>query len=842
MKKIALMLLMATASLATVLAQGSVQGKILDGATGTPFEFVNVTVSPKGSTDMAGGTITDADGSYAVDGLKDGAYVLTVSYIGYRNATREFTIGRQNRKVTLKAITLEEDSKTLGEVEITGIRSQMKFEIDKKVFNVDAAIAAAGGSASELLENIPSVEVDNEGTVSLRGSENVTVWINGKAQGLTSDNQGSILEQLPAESIERIEVITNPSAKYSPEGTVGIINIVLKRDRKAGYYGSVQAGTSLMQDGDDGYLWGGGRAGANFNYSSGILDAYAQVNYRGHRNVGTNTSYREEYGDATSYLDQATRNFSKGDRFFGRAGTTWHPTEKDDISFDMMGMRGQHIHDNSIDYVSRWGTRDEPLADIYTRNRTTGGDDGHTMYNFQLGYKHLWSTEHFIDMSAGRSQWQGDNLDVFDQLTHYPTGSDVSSYQEQEQHMRNKTYEVQVDYENKLTPDSKVEAGYKGTFDRENSPITTYDGQEHVENFGLYNRFLYNADTHAFYATYSNKLWQKLGYQVGFRGESHNVKTQSETKDAAGNTVAGDLITKPIFHIYPSVFLSYSLPNDNELQLNYTNRVRRPWGGMLNDFKNITDSTNISFGNPYLRPEYSQSFEFNYMKSWENHVLSVSSYLRHSDDIMQHISYIDDGVMYSTHINVAASNAAGIEVVGKDRFFSCLDLTSTVNVYYYQQEGFSYQYKNHETGAVYDVSGDPTSSWSWNARVIASVSLPHSWSGQVTGMYRSGRANAQGHSLGGYGVDCGVRKLFMDNKWSIALNARDLLDSRAWRNVTYGDNFYMESVGRRGGRRFICTLTYNFGNMKPKKKDHSEEGGDGDDDHDHGGGMDFGEE
>ena len=844
----AMALIMALLMPVVAMAQGTVKGKVIDADTKEALSFVNIAVSPKGSTDIAGGVATDLDGGFTINGLKNGSYVLTVSFVGYKSATREFSITKVAPTVQLKPIPLSEDSQTLGEVEITGIRSQMKFEIDKKVFNVDQAIAAAGGSASELLENIPSVEVDNEGTVSLRGSENVTVWINGKAQGLNSDNQGSILEQLPAESIERIEVITNPSAKYSPDGTVGIINIVLKRERKPGYYGSVQAGTSIMQNGDDGYIWGGGRGGANINYSSGILDAYAQLNYRGHRNVGANSSYREEFAAAdTSFLDQAGKNFSKGSNFFGRAGVTWHPTENDDISFDVMGMEGSHLHDNSIDYTSQWGTRDYPGALIYDRNRTTGGDDGNLMYNLQVGYKHLWNMNHFIDMTVSRNQWQSDNLDVFDQTTHFPYG-DVISHQEQKQNIRNHSYEAQVDYENKLTADSKIEAGYKGNFNFENSPILTFEDKQHtIENYDLYNRFIYNSRNHAFYGTYSNKLWQKLGYQIGFRGEWYRVSAQSESKDIAGQLIMGEPITKNIFHIYPSAFLSYELPNNNELQLNYTNRVRRPWGGMLNDFKNITDSTNISFGNPNLSPEYSQSFELNYMKTWENHVLSVSSYYRHSDDIMQHISYMDGGIMYSTHVNVAASNSAGFEIVGKDRFFNCLDLTSTINLYYYQQEGFAYQYTNHETGRIYDITGNPTSSFSWNARVIASLTLPHSWSGQLTGMYHSGRANAQGYSKAGYGIDCGIRKQFMDNKWSIALNARDLLDSRAWRNVTFGDDFYMESIGRRGGRRIMCVVTYNFGNMKAKKKgpQDGEEGGEmgGHDDHDDmGGGFgDFGE-
>lgn len=832
MKKFVLLSFLAILPSLFIMAQGSVKGKVTDADSQEPLGFVNVAVSPKGSTQIAGGVATDLDGNFEVTGLKEGQYVLTVSFVGYVNATREFSITKNTQHVNLKTIRLAEDAKTLGEVEITGIRSQMKFEIDKKVFNVDQAIAAAGGSASELLENIPSVEVDNEGTVSLRGSESVTVWINGKAQGLNSENQGSILEQLPAESIERIEVITNPSAKYSPEGTVGIINIVLKRDRKAGYYGSVQLGSGVIQSGDD-FDWGGGRAGANVNYSSGILDAYAQINYRSHRNIGYSSSYREELdnaGNPLSFLDQTGRNRMGGNNYFGRTGLTWHPTENDDISLDLMGMRGGHSHTNTIDYISRLGTRDNVGALIYDRDRISDSNENQQMTNVQMGYKHLWSTEHFVDFTVSRGQWQSDNHNIYDQTTHFPTYT-TNSFQDQTANIRNKFWEVQADYENKFSENRKVEAGYKGNFNRENTPMVTFgDAARQHEIYDLYNRFILNSSNHAFYGTFSDKLWQKLGYQIGFRGEWYRVNAQSESKNSNGEIVLGNPIQKNIPHIFPSVFLSYALPNDNELQLNYTNRVRRPWGGMLNDFKNITDSTNISFGNPNLNPEYSQSFEFNYMKTWEDHVLSVSSYLRHSDDIMQRISYLDNGIMYSTSINVAASNSAGVEIVGKNRFFSCLDLTSTLNMYYYQQDGFAYSYTNHETGRTYDVTGDPTNSFSWNFRMIASVKLPHSWSGQLTGMYRSGRANAQGYSQAGYGVDMGIRKQFADNKWSIAINGRDILDSRAWRNQTWGEGFYMESVGRRGGRRIMATITYNFGNMKAKKKGRGEGEGEGDSD------------
>ena len=337
MKKFLLFLVLgALLPLSAVMAQGSVRGKIVDETTGEPVEFVNILLNHKGNNNMAGGTITDEQGSFRIEGLEYGSYVLTVSYIGYQNSTREFTLSATAKNAHFKQIAISEDNQMLKEVEVTGIRSQMKFEIDKKVFNVDQAIASTGGSASDILQNIPSVEVDTEGTVSLRGSESVTVWINGKAQGLTADNQGDILEQMPAESIERIEVITNPSAKYSPEGTVGIINIVLKRDRKAGYYGSAQAGAS-MYDTD----FGGYNTSANINYSSGKLDAYANISYRERHHQNENTSYRENYlGNDTTYLDQFGEGNMNGRNMFARTGLTWHITAKDHLSADFMGMMG----------------------------------------------------------------------------------------------------------------------------------------------------------------------------------------------------------------------------------------------------------------------------------------------------------------------------------------------------------------------------------------------------------------------------------------------------------------------------------------------------------------------
>ena len=269
------------------------------------------------------GTVSDSTGVFRINRVKNGTYTLTASFIGYKSVEKEFTISPTARNVNVKNILLEEDSQVIDEIKVVGQRAQMRFEIDKKVFDVESNISQAGGSASELLENIPSVEVDNEGEISLRGNSSVTIWINGKASGLSADNQAQILEQIPAESIERIELITNPSAKFSPEGTSGIINIILKKNRKAGYYGSFQVGADIL---------GGYNASGSINYSSGKIESYLNVGYRQRKSEGKDNTDRinlDDQGNPVSYLNQKGWNDRDGGSLFTRAGLTLHLTQTD---------------------------------------------------------------------------------------------------------------------------------------------------------------------------------------------------------------------------------------------------------------------------------------------------------------------------------------------------------------------------------------------------------------------------------------------------------------------------------------------------------------------------------
>ena len=788
---------------------GKIKGIVMDGELGGPLEFVTVQVKAKGSDKIVQGSVTGSDGNYTIGGLKKGEYVVTFSYIGYEEVSKNISISSDNQILSLGELTLAEDTNQLGEVEVVAKRPQMRLEIDRKVFDATQDIAAEGGSASDLLSNIPSVEVDNEGSVSLRGNSSVTIWINGKASGLTADNQADILDMMPAGDIKQVEVITNPSARYSPEGTAGIINIILKDDRKPGYYGSVKVGA----DTDGGY-----QASGNINYSSSKVDAYANLNYRNREFKGGGITSRLNTTD-NSFLDQTNDSKRQHNNWFGRFGATWHITKSDDLAFNVTGMTGggdnsENIHYNSID--SQKNT-------IYTSDRITNGDSDMKMYNLELNYVHKFSENSNIDLMVSNNQWRRDGMNIFRQSTVYTDPSQTANplYQTQENDIKDKTWEVQADYTNKISDMARIEAGYKGTFQRNASPVDTYTGttaEDIRQDESLYNRFLYNQDVHALYMTYGGK-WNKLSYQAGLRGEYWRVDTRSLDFDQEFNDKASETFEKDYFKLFPSAFISYALPKNNELQVNYTRRLRRPWGGQLNSFRNISDASNISFGNPELTPEYSHSFELNYIKSWESgHTLSLSGYYRSTDDVIQRIRFLnmEDNVMYTTSENVAKSQASGLEIVGKDKLFKILDLTTTVNLYYSKLDGFSYLPQGAETPVI----GDTDESFAWNVRMIANFSLPWGVSLQGTGNYNSKQLMAQGHREPNYSVDLGLRKSFLSDKLTLSINARDLLDSRKFRTVTAGDGFWQDSENWRGGRRVGFTLTYNFGNMN-KKKDKS---------------------
>ena len=496
---------------------GTIKGKIIDAKTKEALEFVNVSIRTKDSKSLVTGTVTDSTGVFHLSRIKNGTYILTASFIGYRTLEKEFTISPKEKNINLRNILLEEDAQMINEVQVVGQRAQMRFEIDKKVFDVASNISQAGGSASDILGNIPSVEVDNEGEISLRGNSSVTIWINGKASGLTADNQAQILEQIPAESIERIELITNPSAKFSPEGTSGIINIILKKDRKAGYYGSIQTGADTQ---------GGYNASTNVNYNSGKVETYLNAGYRERKSKGednTNRINTDEEGNAVSYLNQKGESDRNGGSIFARAGITYNFTPKDHLSLDAFIHSGDRKSDNTIRYES-----DVP-GSFATSERRTHSKNSSNGNNVNLDYKHEFSKTSNLTARASWDLWKSDGTDTYRQHSFYTVGTETSSWQKQESDNRTQSWEFQVDYVTEFSEDSKLEAGYKGSLSNRKSPVETYSGATEASALldeQLFNKYIYDQNIQALYATYSTKF-NRFGLQAGLRGEYTDTWTKS---------------------------------------------------------------------------------------------------------------------------------------------------------------------------------------------------------------------------------------------------------------------------------------------------------------------------
>lgn len=796
-----------------VLAAGSIKGSVVDATDQSPLDFVNITLFKQGSQKPITLVSTDTNGSFILPVNENGKYNVRFTYVGF-NTNNQVVVVNDN-SVNLGVIKMNADTKKLGEVEVVGQGSQMHFDVDKKVFSVDQNIAAAGGSASDVLKNIPSVTVDNQGNVSLRKDGNVEVWINGKASGLTADNRAQVLQQMPAESIESIEIMTNPSAKYNPEGSAGIINIVMKQNHKAGYYGSVSAGVSIP---DNGKL--GKNLGASVNYTSSKVDTYLNLGYRAMSFEGGGKTNRKNFiGSDTILLNQNNTMLTSFSGLFMRAGIDYHLDSKNTIGLSGFGMAG---NGNQNTFIHNIQTDIAKVPNVLLRDysQTNTGSGNRPSLNLNFDYHHDFDKKgsNIIANASYSAHNRGGNSEYVQNDSITKALSDITQITTS----NNTELEFKVDYINKLSENSKLEAGLQS--DVSNRLSGTSGVNNLVPNLmqmpsdipSYYDKFNYNEQIHAGYLTYGNR-YNKLTFQLGVRAEYFLSGSTNTSK--IGNTENDTLQVVPqttIFHLFPSFYLSYSLPNEGELQFNYSNRVNRPRGQQINPFKNFSDSTNISYGNPKLSPQYSSSLELNYVKSWEAQTLSTSLYYHNTNDVIENVRFLHNGVLESTYLNVARSQNTGLELISKNRLFKVLNLTSTLNLYYSKLDSATYLNPYNST-IVIPVPGQ--SNFSWSANVMANFMLSKTFSGQITAEYESAQLISQGTENAKYSIDLGVRQTFLNRKLSVSLNVRDLLNSDRDNQTTSGSGFSQNTSSYFHGRMFGATLSYNFGNMKPKPSD-----------------------
>jgi outer membrane receptor protein involved in Fe transport len=785
---------------------GVVKGTVIDASTGVSVPYATLILYKENSNERMDAVPSDINGFFSFKKLEFGNYKIEVSFVGYKKQMLAVSVSAQSPETEL-TIKLRENM--LKGVTVVGELTTMEMDIDKKTFYINEGALTDGVSSVELLREIPSVEVDMEGNVSLRNSENVDVFINGKSSGLTSENRGDILEQLPAGSIEKIEVITNPSAKFEAEGSSGIINIVLKKERKAGYFGSVTAGVFIPDNSRT-----GGNIGGNINYNSGKLDLYANVGIFNRNNKGGGKSERLQYNNDTTFLNQVSENETKMRAGFIRLGMDYRINERNTIGIAGMGSLGNRDREEEINYTR--GIYSQGTEFMYSkqqRNNTSSMERG--MYNISLDYKHDFKKSgEELTASLNVSNNKGDNEYFYEQLNF---NESMDYIQRQDNENSADIYEVQADYINPLTEKSKMEIGYKSRFFRSENDSRSFLKEKNEEIFQeqreLFNNFLWDQDIHALYVTYANKL-NRLSIKAGLRGELADEKWEQR--------VTGEKNDKyPYFNVFPTLFFAYELPKDNELQLSYTRRITRPRERRINPFVDVTDSANISFGNPDLRPEFASTIELNYLKTMKAHLLTASLYYKLTEDVIQNYSWLEEGVLKRTYANLSSSHSCGLELVAKNKF-KFFNLTSSVNLYYFLLEGgnFTVNETNRNNELITrNVSLETTESFSWTARLMADIYLPWSMTAQFSGNYRSSQVQAQGKSSPNYVFNGGIRKQFLDKTLAVSLNVRDIFNTRKRKSEIEDVNFYQKSESFWSGRMINLNVSYSFGNMKLQRKD-----------------------
>lgn len=703
---------------------------------------------------------------------------------------------------------------TLEEVVVVGEKKQISGDGERRIFNVKSNVAATGGTAGDLLSAVPSVTVGADGDISLRGKSDVLLYIDGKEMGMTAENRAQYLRQIPAANVESIEVMTTPGASHSTEGTAGIINIRLREDHRHGYFGSAE----LTADSR-------GTTGLNLdiNVSEGKFESFAALGLKSAHIPSGMKSFRE-YEEGYS-LASCGRGKDHDNSAFLRFGSKFRPDHANVFQLSAIGMLGGKRSHSVTRHYS-----DIPGQWTYDLNRSHGSGNNRGL-NVLGFYRHEFGEGHRLDASISYNIWRGVNRDRFSDFEEWKgVAVEDDILQSQRQDVKISNWEASLDYEVPLAGWLSLEAGYKGNFNREDSPAAYWEelpGGEMRPLDDLYNRFRYNTDINALYLNFSG-VAGAFSYSAGLRGEVWSIRTLSLGYDGVPDVPE---FRKNSLALFPSASFGWKFLGSNSLRLSYSRRIHRPYGPQLNTFENISDPSSVHLGNPTILPEYSNAAEMTYTKEWNDHTLSAAGYVRVNNDMISHVSFLapmaanpEVNTMYYGHANVGNLVDAGLELMSRNKLFHVLTLTTTLNLYNSHLKAWSADYPLH--GADYPIYGARQNRFVWDVRMMASVSLPWQMTLQATGRYTSRRVMPQGTLEPNWELEAGVRKTA--GPWTISLICKDILNSKAEHNILYG-NGYTQSISKwTEGRALRLGITYTFGHTH--RHDHD---GDSHDGHDH---------
>lgn len=780
-----------------------ISGNITDSETSEPLEYATISLVNERFPNRIQGGITDENGNFDIE-IFPGKYNITLEYIGFQKVTLENRIIRET--TLLGDFKLNINSESLNEVELIGERTEVEIRLDKRIYNVGKDITVRGGSVTDVMDNIPAVSVDVEGNISLRGNDNVRILINGKPSGLVGLSGSAALRQLPAESIEKVEVVTSPSARYEASGTAGIINIILKKDELIGFNATFIANAGIPE-----YLGGT----ATLNWRTKRLNIFSTTTYRDQKSLGGGV-FNSEYfnGDLPSSFANETRDYDRiRKNYFVNLGAEYYINDKTSLTISGFIRDSNNTSDanTEIDDLNANGDvlssvdrlqeeAEEDNSSQFTANFTKKfNDDGHEL--------------------VAEIQLQKSTEDEFADISNSDSPSETAGTLESQ-----KRNLFQLDYVWPIDKNTQFEFGYRGDFSSQENDyeIAIKENGRFIIDSNLSNVLLFEQNINALYTQFGAKI-NKFSYLLGLRMENTNIVIDQKTTN--------DFKEKKYTNFFPTLNLSYEFSEEENITLGFSRRIRRPRSWSLNPFPSRSSVTFFRQGNPDLDPSYSSTFDFGYLKRWEKLTLNGSAYYQKATQVITRITEATGEVVRVSEdpiIEIPSLRATSINLAENNRLGTEFTLTFTPSRKFRLSGNFNIF--NSETIGTYNNQVFDAEIVSWFARINSNVTLPKGWTAQLRGFYRGPNATAQSKSKGFFVLSGAINKDVLNKKGTLSFNASDLLNSRFYRNTTTTKLFtnYSEFQWRRPS--YVMTFTYKINERKNQRRKRGQNYGDGGDD------------
>jgi len=776
---------------------GRVYGKVLDANTGKPVEYASVQVLWYSKDSLLGGTLVKENGDFAVDGLPSfGQVRVKIKFIGYKDYLQKVYLMPPDKvDQDLGDIKLAVDDKLLKEVDVVAEKSAVVLSIDKRTYNVEKDLSVKGGTGVDVMKNIPGLTVDADGNVQLR-NQSPTIFVDGRPTTLT-------LQQIPADQIDRVEIITNPSVKYDASTTGGILNVVMKRNTKPGYNGMVMA-----------YVGTGDRYGgmANINVKQGKWNTSLMYSYNQGINSTKGFTKRTQLdsGDVTGYFNQDNNTRMMNVFNFGRLGVDYYIDNRNTITLNGMVMGGQFKTNDNQTYEILDNTATKKLFGNQVNNQQAAFQN----YNGQLLYKKTYpKVGKELTMDANYNYTTSKNGYLFNTSTHFNPDTIYfpNTYQKNVGSTIANQYVFQMDFVNPISDTRKFEAGikafYKNSISANNTSRATGSEDSYTKDTIMSNRYMIDDMVNAAYVNYNDKMFWDIGYQAGLRFEQSyykgNITDKNQSFSYSYPSTANDILKS----IFPGIYFSKKLKGNNELQLNFSRKINRPNFFQLMPFVMFADKQNYRIGNPQLKPEFKNIAELNYNKIMSKGSYLASGYFRYEEQPITDVAYPDPDplkkdVLVNTTINGDNAVRYGIENTFKWTFWKNLDWTVNANAYYIYMKG-----KIVPTEPEVKAEG-----YAWNAKTTVSYKFPKNITLQINGNYESPKILLLGVANPIYSMDISLNYMYQ-TKWIFNATLSDVFNTRRM-GTHYETPYYNQDLSRRRESRYVrFTVTYLFGKM-----------------------------